>query len=78
MDTAAVLARARRHVVDGEVGIARQVALLHRLRALGYPTSEDERLLALMEHTLSTMRKRVTQLEAELDGTAVSLIRGIV
>ena len=75
MDIAEVLARARRHVADGDAGIARQVALLHRLRALGYPTSEDEWLLAAMEHTLSTMRKSVTQLEAELEGTGKA-VRG--
>jgi hypothetical protein len=69
MDPTAVLARARRHLADGEAGIAWQVALLQRLRAAGYPTSEDEWLLAAMAHTLSTMRKRVAQMEAQLDGT---------
>ena len=58
---------ANRHVAGGEARIARQIAVIDRLREQGLPTNVAETLLARFENTLALMREHQHQLQAEHD-----------
>jgi len=56
---------AKRHVIDGERRVAEQATRLEQLARDGLDTSEAERLLALLQSTLTLMREHLRML---LDG----------
>ena len=47
---------ARRHIVEGEVRVARQQALVAELQAAGYPTGLARQLLGSLTETLRQMQ----------------------
>jgi len=57
------LALARRHVILGEVLVARQMAIVEQLRRQGHDSAPAERLLATLRQSLNAMREHL-QLEA--------------
>lgn len=59
------LGLANRHVAEGEARIARQVAMIDRLREQGHPTGEAEDLLAQYRVTLALMHEHQRRLQAE-------------
>ncbi|WP_336492837.1 hypothetical protein, partial [Methylobacterium nigriterrae] len=58
---------ATRHVVEGEARVARQIALVARLRKQGHDTAVAEDLLAGFEATLADMREHLRVLQTEHD-----------
>lgn len=61
------LAMARRHVVEGDARVIRQIALIARLREQEHDTAVAEDLLAEFEAALVDMRGHLHALEAEHD-----------
>lgn len=59
------LAMAHRHVVEGEARVARQIALVARLRQQGHDTAVAEDLLDEFEASLADMREHRDRLVAE-------------
>jgi hypothetical protein len=52
-----------RHVAEQEARIARQEALIERLRNVGAPLDRSVRLLAEMHDLLATMREHTARLQ---------------
>ncbi len=52
-----------RHVADQEARVARQEALVERLRNVGAPLDRSVRLLAEMHDLLATMREHTARLQ---------------
>ena len=55
---------ARRHLVEGEARVARQLALISELKAAGHPTGLARELLGSLIETLRQMRAHRDYLEA--------------
>jgi truncated hemoglobin YjbI len=55
VDWLAHLELAIRHVTEGEARVARQRELIARLKRLGHPTDQSEKLLELLENALQQM-----------------------
>lgn len=60
------LEQTRRHVIEGEVRIARQAELVAKLERHGFDLTEPSRLLAVFEAVQNLNIARRDQLEVEL------------
>jgi hypothetical protein len=56
---------ARRHVLEGETHLRRQVEIVAELRRDGHPTEIAEALLGEFEQTLKDHKTHLSRLEAE-------------
>lgn len=58
-DAENLLEQAQRHIALGESLVARQKAIIERLRSDGYPTVDAKRLLVTLEQTLGLMHQHL-------------------
>lgn len=66
MNTEADRGKARLHVAEGEARVDRQAALISRMKARGFSTSQAVRVLKSLEISLDMMRRHLAEIERDL------------